>query len=118
MTQKETVQFYMDGFRKSDHQQILSCLTGDVVWDIPGHTSLRGQKAFDAEIENDAFEGRPAIEVTRLVEEGHIVVAEGRVQSRMKNGTLLDAVFSDVFEFEQGKIKKLTSYLVPLQNKK
>lgn len=115
MTQKETVQHYMDGSRKSDHQQILSCLTEDVVWNIPGHTVLEGLGAFDAEIENDAFEGQPVIQVSRMVEEHNIVVAEGRVQSKMKNGNLLDAVFCDVFEFEHEKIKKLTSYLMPLQ---
>lgn len=106
----------MDGFRKSDHQQILSCLTEDVVWNIPGHVFLKGKKAFDGEIENDAFEGKPAIQVSRLMEDKNIVVAEGRVQSKMKNGTLLDAVFCDVFEFEGGKIRQVTSYLMPLQN--
>jgi ketosteroid isomerase-like protein len=33
---KETVRRYMDGFNKSDHAEILSCLTDDVVWDMPG----------------------------------------------------------------------------------
>jgi hypothetical protein len=26
----------MDGFRKSDHGQVLSCLTDDVEWEMPG----------------------------------------------------------------------------------
>lgn len=31
-----TIEQYMAGFRASDHPQILSCLTEDVEWEIPG----------------------------------------------------------------------------------
>ena len=52
---KRTVERYMDGFRKSDHEQILSCLTEDIEWEMPGAFHLVGKDAFDKEIENDAF---------------------------------------------------------------
>ena len=58
---KRTVNEYMDGFRRSDHEQILSCLTDDVEWEIPGAFHVRGKEAFDKEIENEAFVGRPNI---------------------------------------------------------
>ena len=54
---KATVEKYMDGFRASDHAAILSCLTDDVVWDMPGAFHLVGKDAFDKEIENEAFVG-------------------------------------------------------------
>jgi len=79
---------------------------------MPGFFFLTGKEQFDKEIENDAFEGRPTITTFRLVEEGSIVVAEGAVKSKMKNGGLLDAVFCDVFHFEKNKIKQLTTYLM------
>jgi ketosteroid isomerase-like protein len=112
MSNKETVELYMEGFNQTDHAKILSCLADDVVWDMPGYFNLKGKKQFDKEIENDAFEGSPVITLTRLVEEGNIVVAEGAVKSKMKNGQLLDALFCDVFHFEKGKIKQLTSYMM------
>ena len=102
----------MDGFNASDHAKILSCLTEDVVWEMPGFFLLKGKKEFDGEIENDAFVGRPDITVIRMIEEGNIVVAEGAVKANMRDGGVLDAVFCDVFHFENGKIKKLTSYLM------
>lgn len=74
--------------------------------------SLTGKEAFDREIENDAFVGRPAITIMRMVEENNIVIAEGAVKSAKKDGGLLDAVFCDVFEMETGKIKRLTTYLM------
>jgi uncharacterized protein len=109
---KQVVEEYMQGFRESDHTKILTCLTDDVIWDIPGHAYLKGKEQFDKEIENDAFEGKPAITVTRLIEEDDIVVAEGEVQTNMKNGEVINLLFCDVFHFRDGKIKQLTSYLV------
>ncbi len=115
MTQnQQTVQRYMDGFRTSDHALVLSCLTDDVEWVIPGAFHLRGKEAFDGEIENDAFVGRPTIEVTRLVEEGDVVVAEGTVRSARRDGGTLNAVFCDVFVMRDEKIRRLTSYLMEL----
>ncbi|HME97617.1 MAG TPA: nuclear transport factor 2 family protein [Methylomirabilota bacterium] len=111
---KETVQRYMDGFRTGDHALVLSCLTDDVEWMIPGAFHLCGKEAFDGEIENDAFVGRPTIEVTRLVEEGDVVVAEGTVRSARRDGGTLNAVFCDVFVMRDEKIRRLTSYLMEL----
>ncbi len=112
---KSTVQKYMQAFGKSDHAAILDCLTDDVEWIIPGHVHLRGKAAFDREIENEAFVGSPKIQVTRLIEENQIVVAEGSVQSARKAGGELNARFCDVFEMDGGKIKRLTSYLLELK---
>jgi ketosteroid isomerase-like protein len=112
---KTTVQKYMDGFNTSDHTRILSCLTDDVVWDMPGAFHLVGRDAFDKEIENDAFTGRPTVTVTRMVEEHDVVVAEGTVRAKKKAGGFLNAVFCDVFVMHAGHIKQLTSYLVEVK---
>ena len=52
---KQTVETYIDGFNKSDHQQILSCLTDDIEWTVFGWYHLTGKEAYDNEIENPAF---------------------------------------------------------------
>jgi len=109
---KQTVQRYLDGFNKSDHAQILSCLTDDVEWDLPGAFHLVGKAAFDKEIENDAFVGRPIITTIRMVEENDVVVAEGQVQANRRDGGVLNAVFCDVFVMTNAKIRRLTTYLM------
>lgn len=110
---KKIVEDYMEGFRRSDHAAILACLTEDVEWILPG-SRLGGKAAFDKEIENPAFTGRPVIHITRLTEENNVVIAEGRVQASRKDGPRLHAAFCDVFEFENGKIRRLTSYLMEI----
>jgi ketosteroid isomerase-like protein len=114
---KHTVEKYMDGFRRSDHQQVLSCLTDDVEWVMPGAFHLRGKEAFDREIENEAFVGNPAITVTRLTEEGDVVVAEGSVRAARTDGGTLHAVFCDVFEMQDAKIRRLISYLMEVKGR-
>jgi len=111
-SQKEIVSAYMDSFNEGNHAKILECLADDVRWDMPGYFRRTGKEEFDKEIENDAFEGRPSISVTRLVEEGNVVIAEGAVKCKIKNGGMLDAVFCDVFVFTGGRISHLTSYLM------
>jgi ketosteroid isomerase-like protein len=105
----------MDAFTRSDHPEILSCLTDDVEWVIPGAFHLTGKEAFDKEIENDAFVGRPAITVTRMIEENDVVVAEGSVQSARRDGGRLHAVFCDVFVMRDAKVRHLTSYLMEIK---
>jgi ketosteroid isomerase-like protein len=40
---KHLVETYFEGFRQSNHETILACLTDDVVWDLPGfkHSKAR-----------------------------------------------------------------------------
>lgn len=112
---KKTVERYMDGFNKSDHEQILSCLTEDVEWEIPGAFHLVGTVAFDSEIENDAFVGSPIVTTSRMVEENDVVVVEGAVRAEKRDGGFLNAVFCDVFVMKDEKIRRLTSYMTELK---
>ncbi len=112
---KETVETYLDGFRKSDHEQILSCLSEDVEWEMPGVFHRVGKDAFDKEIENEGFVGSPIITITRLVEEDDVVVAEGTVRHERDEGDALDAAFCDIFVMAGGKIERLTSYMAHVE---
>ena len=111
---KLAVQRYMDAYNQLDHEQILDCLTEDVEWILPGAFHSHGKSEFDSHIENECFVGPPVITVTRLTEEGNIVVAEGAVKSAMTDGGMLDAMFCDVFEMRDAKIRKLTSFVASL----
>jgi uncharacterized protein len=112
---KQTIERYMDGFRKSDHAQILACLTDDVEWVIPGAFHLVGKEAFDREIENEAFVGSPSITITRMVEEADVVVAEGTVRTERRDGGFLHLAICDVFVMKDARIARLTSYLAELK---
>jgi ketosteroid isomerase-like protein len=109
---KRVVERYIEGFRTGDHEAILACLTDDVTWHMPPYFELSGRSAFDDAIENDASPGLPDIQLTRLVEEGEVVVAEGAVQAALRDGGRIDALFCDVFHFRDDKICRLVTYQV------
>ena len=111
---KRVVERYFEGFRRGDHELVLRCLTDDVVWDLPGFKHLEGKEAFDGEIENDAFEGRPSLAIDGLVEEGDTVVAIGAGQTRRKDGVDFRFAYADVFTFRDGAVCRIESYVVPL----
>jgi len=45
-----TVKRYPDAFARTEHAEILSCLTDDGEWLLPGMFHLTGKEAFDKEI--------------------------------------------------------------------
>jgi ketosteroid isomerase-like protein len=112
---KQTVERYMDGFRRTDRAQILSCLTDDVEWLLPGAFEVRGKQEFSTHIVDDGFAGSPSITVSRLTEEGDVVVAEGSVRTVRSDGTVLNLAMCDVFEMRGGRIRRLTSYLMEVK---
>ncbi len=111
MQNKQTIKKYIDGFNRLDHAQILSCLTDDVEWIMPGIFHYKGKEAFDREIENPAFSGTPVITITRMTEENDVVIAEGTVIAQKASGEKLPLVFCDVFEMRDGKIAKLIGFI-------
>lgn len=109
---KQMVEAYMGGFRKTDRALILSCLTDDVEWVIPGAFHVRGKDDFAKHIVDEGFVGHPLITVSRLTEESDVVVAEGAVRAPEQDGTFLNLVFCDVFDMRNEKIRRLVSYLM------
>ena len=112
---KAVVEAYFEGFRRSDHQRVLACLTDDVIWDLPGHKHLTGKDAFDREIENPDFVGSPTLVVDRLIEEADTVVAIGNGETTHKSGEVFRFAFCDAFTFVGDKMCRVESYVVPLK---
>ncbi|MET0863906.1 MAG: nuclear transport factor 2 family protein [Nakamurella sp.] len=112
---KETVATYIDGFNKSDHEQILSCLTDDIEWTVFGWYHLTGKVAYDNEIENPAFTGPPVLEIVRMVEEDDVVMAELTGEAHRATGEPLRMAMSEVFVMRDGKIAERRAYVIELK---
>jgi uncharacterized protein len=112
---KDVVRAYIDGFNKSDHDQILGCLTDDIRWTVFGAFRLEGKEAYDAEIENPAFTGSPAVTITRMVEENDVIMAEMTLEAQRATGETMRAAMGEVFVFREGKIAERRAYVVELE---
>ncbi len=95
--------------------QILACLTDDVEWLVPGAFHVRGKQEFDTHIVDEGFVGSPLITVSRLTEEDDVVVAEGSVRTERSDGAVMNLAMCDVFEMREGRIRRLTSYLMEMK---
>ena len=111
---KTVVEAYIDGFRRTDHEAILACLTDDVVWILHGYRTLQGKEAFDDEIENDAAVGSPTLNIDRLIEEGDTVVAVGNGEMTLKEAGRVTFVFTEVFTFTADRIRRLETFHINL----
>jgi ketosteroid isomerase-like protein len=109
---KAIVEKYIKGFRHTDHSQILSCLADDIVWVLHGYKTIHGKEAFDAEIENEAFEGHPVINLERFIEEGDYVAVTGNGTATKKGGEKMNFAFSEVFTFSGDVVSRLDTYHV------
>ena len=66
----------------------------------PTGRSARIRAQFAKHIVDDGFTGQPQIDVSRLVEEGDVVVAEGSVRAPRVDGGVMHVVFCDAFEMQ------------------
>jgi ketosteroid isomerase-like protein len=112
----ETVGRYLDGFRKNDHEQILSCLTDDITWTVFGAFRLVGKEAYDAAIDGaPEFIDPPELEVVRMVEQGDVVMAELIGVARRAAGGEMRMSMAEVFVMRDGLICERRAWVIPLQ---
>ncbi|WP_033344144.1 nuclear transport factor 2 family protein [Catenuloplanes japonicus] len=112
-TNRKTVETYLDGFRRNDHAQILSCLTEDIEWTVFGHFHLKGKAAYDEAIEGPGWLGPPQLDVVRMVEQDDTVMAELRGVVPTPDGTATLSM-AEVFVMRDGLIAERRAWVIPV----
>jgi uncharacterized protein len=111
---RPVIDAYMDGFRTSNHAQILACLTEDVVWEIHGYKTLSGKAEFDQEIENPAFSGSPTLTEESYLELGALAVFVGEGSGNLTAGGVFRFRFATTFMMKDDLIAKVESFVEPI----
>jgi len=112
----ETVNRYLDGFRKNDHEQILSCLTDDIEWTVYGAFHLKGKEAYDKAIDGaPEFIDPPELNVVRMVEQDDIVMAELTGTAKRAAGGELRMSMAEVFVMRDGRIAERRAWVIVLR---
>ena len=112
----DTVNTYLDGFRKNDHAQILSCLTDDIQWTVYGAFQLSGKAAYDKAIDGAPhFIDPPTLDVVRMVEQGDVVMAELTGVARRAEGGEMRMSMAEVFVMRGGKIAERRAWVIVLK---
>ncbi len=111
----DTVTRYLDGFRRNDHAQILSCLTDDIRWTVFGAFQLSGKEAYDRAIDGaPEFIDPPILDVVRMVEQGDTVMAELLGTVRRAAGGEMRLSMAEVFVMRDGLIAERRAWVIPL----
>src|SRR6059058_4967127 len=111
----ETVNTYLDGFRRLDHEQILSCLTDDIKWTVFGAFQLTGKDAYDKAIDGaPEFVDPPELNVVRMVEQDDVVMAELTGTVRRAACGEMRMSMAEVFVMREGKIAERRAWVIPL----
>ena len=110
----DTVERYLDGFRRNDHAQILSCLTHDIEWTVFGAFHLTGKQAYDEAVEGPRFSGPLRLEVVRMVEQEDVVMAELRGEAARDTGEVMRMSMAEVF-VRDGKIAERRARVIELK---
>jgi ketosteroid isomerase-like protein len=111
----DTVERYLDGFRRNDHARILSCLTDDIEWTVFGAFHLTGRQAYDGAVEGPGFSGPPRLEVVRMVEQDDVVMAELRGEATRDTGEVMRMSMAEVFVMRDGKIAERRAWVIELK---
>jgi ketosteroid isomerase-like protein len=109
-----TVERYLDGFRRNDHAQILSCLTDDIEWTVFGAFHLTGKQAYDEAIEGPGWVAPPQLEVVRMVEQDDVVMAELLGTVPTDTGEVRRLSMAEVFGMRDGLIRERRAWVIPL----
>jgi ketosteroid isomerase-like protein len=111
-----TVNRYLDGFRKNDHEQILSCLTDDIEWTVFGAFHLNGKDAYDKAIDGAPdFIDPPELNVVRMVEQDNVVMAELTGTARRAAGGEMRMSMAEVFVMRDVKIAERRAWVTVLK---
>jgi uncharacterized protein len=96
----------------TDRSKAADLLADDVVWTEWGDgvpatgVQTRGKAAYMQNSGDDELR----TQIHRMTEENNVVVAEGTVRVHKKDGRILTVEFVDIFELENGKIKRKSSF--------
>ena len=114
---KKTLKLANAAVSRGDHEGFLSYCTEDTKWDFVGEQILEGKESVRRYMAETYIEP-PQFEVERLIAEGNMVAATGKISLRDKNGKLKNYSYCDVWTFKEGKMHELSAFVVALDQKK
>ncbi|UKJ07663.1 nuclear transport factor 2 family protein [Solitalea lacus] len=109
---KELIIRLNEFFALGNVNAFLEYCSEDVRWGMMGTTPLVGIESVREAMTAEEFSEPPIINVRNVIAEGDMVMAEGFMSMKKKDGSTFNADFCDIYKLKEGKIKELNSYVV------
>ena len=108
---KSIVEKVNKSFDDNNTEAFLACCADDMTWIMPGDKTYSGKESIRQMMNNITCEA-PHFAVRNIVAENDMVMCNGSMVMKDKEGNDQDYVFCDVYHFKEQKIDELTSYII------
>ena len=115
-TNKEIVENVNASFAEGSVEGFLSNCADDVVWTIVGEKTVKGNNAIREWMASMEMEP-PKFTVNNIIAEGDFVTAYGDMTMKEKDGKTVPYSYCDIYQFRDGKIVELTSFVTKTEPK-
>ena len=110
---KKTLELANAAVTRGDHEAFLSYCTEDTKWDFVGEQVLEGKESVRRYMAETYIEP-PQFKVERLIAEGDMLAAIGKISLKDKHGKMASYSYCDVWNFRDGKMHELSAYVVAI----
>lgn len=114
MTTKEIVTQVIEAFDSNNVDKILSFFADDVVWSMTGNEIMMMNGKAEVNQFLGGMEDVKMVSSTRdhIIVEGNTAAVDGLVRCKGKEGKEFEMFYADFYELVNGKVKKLSSYVI------
>lgn len=114
---KEVVEKVNAAFAEGSVEGFLTHCSEDIVWTMIGEEKRSGKKVIRDWMSSMEGQEPPKFTVDNLLADGDLVVANGDMTMKDKDGKIEPYSYCDIYRFSDANITELTSYVVKTQLK-
>ncbi len=114
-TNKEIVENVNSAFAEGDTEGFLSHCSGDLIWTLVGEKQVQGKDAVREWMNSVECPEPPTFTVVHMIADGDMVACSGDMSMKGDDGEVGNFGFCDIYRFDGGEIKELTTYIVKLK---
>ena len=111
MNQLSIVKKVSKAFETGDFSEVKNNFTKDFIMDWPGMFSVEGINDLELFLQKNTPKRVVEVNPIHLIEKDNLVIGNGTITVEMHSGLHIKNYFCDIYEFEDVKIKKITSYI-------
>ena len=116
MTKKEIVKQISKAFEISDFSEVRNFFSDNFIMDWPGMFSVDRLDDLELFLKKNAPKRVADITYLHFLEDGETVFSNGIITVEMHSGLMIKNYFCDIYEFENSKVRKITSYILHDKN--
>jgi ketosteroid isomerase-like protein len=112
MTNKEIILEVIEAFDRGDGEAITKHMTDDVEWHMLGDQTYIGKEALKNFFADNTEMKVLSATKDHIIVDGDNIAVDGQVQCTGPDGLFYDMYYCDIYELENFKVKRFTTYTV------